>query len=73
MNNLRRDFERFCYRHRDKGIPNLMLVVSLLSVIVYFIGSMDPSGLLYRILRFDRTLILQGQLWRLVSYIIIWN
>lgn len=71
MKNLRRDFERFCYRHRDKGIPQLMLVISIISLAVYFIGSMDPSGLLYRTLRFDRGLILQGQLWRLITYIFI--
>ena len=71
MKNLRRDFERFCYRHRDKGIPHLMLVIAIASLAVYVIGSMDPSGLLYQTLRFDRQLILQGQVWRLITYVVL--
>ena len=35
MSNLRRNFERFCFKHRSKGIPNLMLYVSLGTAVVY--------------------------------------
>jgi len=37
-NNLRRRFERFCFRNRDKGIPDLMLYICLGSGIVTFAG-----------------------------------
>ena len=71
MKNIRRDFNRFCYRHRDKGIPNLMLFVCLGIAAVYLINQMDPSRTLYYWLSFDRSLILRGQVWRLFSYIFL--
>ena len=71
MKNLRRDFERFCYRHQNKGIPNLMLYVAIGTAVVYLFMIIDPSNLLYSFFRFDRTSILHGQVWRLISYIFI--
>ena len=71
MKNLRRDFERFCYRHRNKGIPNLMLFIALGTAIMYVFMMIDPSNLLYSALCFDRTSILHGQIWRLLTYIFI--
>ena len=68
MKNLRRRFERFCYQNRDKGIPNLMLYVSLGCALVYLITSISQNAVLYNLLVFDRTAILQGQVWRLISY-----
>ena len=71
MKNLRRDFERFCYRHRSKGIPNLMLYIALGTAIMYVFMLIDPSYALYRALCFDRSAILHGQIWRLFTYIFI--
>ena len=68
MKNLRQRFERFCFRHRDKGIPNLMLYLSLGSALVYLMSIFAENYILYYWLRFDRELILQGQVWRLFSY-----
>ena len=68
MKNLRRRFERFCFVHRDKGIPNLMLYISLGSGLVYLFTLATRNGYLYDLLCFDRGLILQGQIWRLISY-----
>lgn len=66
---LRSKFERFCYRHRDKGIPNLMLYITLGSAIVYILSMFDQSYTLYLALCFDRAAILQGQVWRLFTYV----
>ena len=68
MKNLRRRFERFCFVHRDKGIPNLMLYISLGAGMVYLFTLATQSGFLYDMLCFDRARILQGQIWRLISY-----
>lgn len=68
MKSLRSKFERFCYKNRSKGIPNLMLYITLGSAIVYLLSMFDQSYTLYYALRFDRTLILQGQVWRLFTY-----
>lgn len=69
MNNLRRKFERFCFANRDKGIPNLMLYISVGTAIVYLMSMFDRSSTLYYALCFDRAKILQGQVWRLFTYI----
>lgn len=68
MKNLRRKFERFCYRNQNKGIPNLMLWVMSVNVVVYLLIRIDPSGKLLWWLCFDRNAILHGQVWRLFSY-----
>ena len=71
MKNLRRDFERFCYRHQNKGIPNLMLYLAIGMAVMYIFMAIDPSNLLYYALYFDRAAILQGQVWRLITYVFI--
>lgn len=68
MKNLHNRFERFCFQNRNKGIPNLMLYVSLGSALVYIMSLIDSSSTLYYVLCFDRELILRGQVWRLFSY-----
>ena len=73
MKNLRNRFERFCYRNRAKGIPNLMLYVTLGSALVYLMSMFKGTYALYDILYFDRALILQGQVWRLFTYIFTYN
>ncbi len=73
MSQLRKRFERFCFKHRNKGIPNLMLYVALGSALVYVLGMIDQSYTLYEFLRFDRRLILQGQVWRLFSYVLTYG
>ena len=73
MKNLRRNFERFCYQNRSKGIPNLMLYITVGTAIVYFLSMIDESNTLYYALCFDRALILQGQVWRLLTYVFTYN
>ena len=73
MKNLRRNFERFCYQNRNKGIPNLMLYITLGTAIVYFLSMIDESNTLYYALCFNRELILQGQVWRLFTYVFTHN
>ena len=73
MNNHRRNVERFCYQNRSKGILNLMLYISVGAAIVYVLSMMDDSSTLYNVLCFDRALILQGQVWRLITYVFPYN
>ena len=69
MKNLRRGFERFCFKHRKIGIPNLMLFISIGTALVYILSMASNSYVLYDILCFDRAAILKGQVWRLFSYV----
>ncbi len=73
MKNLRRKFERFCFANRNKGIPNLMLYISLGAALVYILSAIDDSYMLYNLLYFDRESILQGQVWRLITYPLTFN
>ena len=68
LKNLRSRFERFCFRNRNKGIPNLMLYICLGSALVYLFTMISQNYILYALLCFDREAILQGQIWRLFTY-----
>ncbi|MDY4221129.1 MAG: rhomboid family intramembrane serine protease, partial [Candidatus Faecousia sp.] len=68
MKNLRRSFERFCLRNQNKGIRNLMLYICSGNAVVYLLSLISQNYYLYDLLCFDRTLILRGQVWRLVTY-----
>ena len=73
MKKLRNRFDRFCFRHRDKGIPNLMMYIALGSALVYLVNSIDKTYTLYNILCFDRAAIFHGQIWRLFTYPLVFD
>ena len=73
LKNLRNRFERFCYRNRHRGIPNLMLYICIGSGIVYLMSMINGGYFLYDFLRFDKGLILQGQIWRLFTYVLTYT
>ena len=68
MKNFRRQFDLFCYKNRDKGIPNLMLYICVGSAIVYLVSQLAGNYTLYNLLCFHRQSILHGQIWRLFTY-----
>ena len=65
----RKSFERFCYKHRSKGIPNLMLYIVLGNALVYFLSVFAGNFVLYDLLCFNRAAILKGEVWRLFTYV----
>ena len=69
-NPIRRRFERFCFRNRDKGIRDLMLYICLGSGIVTFASMMNGGAFLYDLLCFDKSAIFRGQVWRLFSWLL---
>ena len=73
MKNFRRDFERFCLRNRNKGIPNLMLYIILGSGVVFLLSMFNGGEMLYEWLRFDKAAILRGQVWRLFTYVLTYT
>lgn len=66
---LRRRFNLFCLRNRDKGIPNLMLYIALGNAIVMIMAMVNGGNIIYELLCFDKAKILQGQVWRLITYV----
>ena len=73
MKNLRHRFERFCFANRYKGIPNLMLYIAAGTAVVYLVGQMAGNYTLYSLLCFHRESILQGQIWRLFTYPLVYG
>lgn len=71
MKDLRRKFDRFIYNNSDKGIPNLMLIISVGTLIVYLFMMIDPSNAFYSFICFNRDKILHGQVWRLITYVFV--
>ena len=68
MKKLRQRFERFCFANRNKGIPNLMLYLCSGAAVMALMSYIDNTDLLYNLLCFNRVAILQGQVWRLITY-----
>lgn len=67
--NLRTRFNRFCYKNRDKGIVNLMLYIAIGNAIVGLLSLINGGDMLYQLLCFDKAKILDGEVWRLFSYV----
>ena len=59
--------ERFCCKHPNFGIPNLMRYICIAGVAFWILGTANPLLLSY--IAFDPAAILRGQIWRLVSFI----
>ncbi|NLO46869.1 MAG: hypothetical protein GX111_00895 [Clostridiales bacterium] len=71
MKYISRAVDRFCAKHPRFGISNLMLFIIIGQGIVFLFSRMDTTGLLNNFLRFIPHLILQGQLWRLITFIFV--
>lgn len=67
--NFRTRFQRFLLRNRDKGIPNLMLYIVLGNAVVSLMSMLHGGEFLSQLLYFDKHLILQGQVWRLFTFV----
>lgn len=69
MKKLSNMIDRFCFNHPNFGIPNLPLILVIGNVAVYVLDMLTYSGFaVSEMLYFNRALILQGQVWRLVTF-----
>ncbi len=73
MNSLMKKIDIFCYKHPRFGIRNLMLYVVVGAAIVWLFNlfTMYSSVNILSYLYFSPYLILRGQVWRLLTFIII--
>ncbi len=69
MKKLSQSFNRFCYRNRHKGIPNLMLYIVLGSALVSIMSMFNGGDMLLDLLCFNKAKILEGQVWRLITFV----
>ena len=70
MKAISRWLDRFCYNHPNFGIPNLMKFIVIGNVLVYFLD-MFSRGYVSWLFSFSSPLILQGQIWRIISFIFV--
>ena len=62
--------DRFCSKHPKFGIPNLMLCLVIAQAAV-FVLDLFSNGMATALLAFSRAGILRGQVWRLITFVII--
>lgn len=71
MKSLNKAINRFCYKHPNFGVKRLMLYITIGTAAIFILGLMDTTHTLYSLLTFDPSLIVRGQIWRLVTWIFI--
>lgn len=70
MKSLSDRIDRFCYKHPRFGVNNLMAMIVIATSIVY-VMDMVSHGTLSPMLYFNRNYILHGQIWRLLTFVIV--
>lgn len=71
MNKITKAIDRFCYRHPNFGINNLMLYIVIGNAAVYLFSQMDTTLFFYEKLLFNPQLILKGEIWRLLTFVFV--
>lgn len=71
MKKLNDAIDRFCALHPRLGIPNLMRYIVAANAVIYILGVFDQSGLLYSTLALDAASVLHGQVWRIVTFVLL--
>ena len=71
MKKISASIDRFCARHPNFGIRNLMLFIVIGNIIVFLFSMMDKSGYFLSYLLFNPQLILRGQVWRLLTFVFV--
>ena len=62
--------DRFCYKHPNLGIPNLMKYVILSNALVFMLD-MFSNSFFSNLLFFHFPSIASGQLWRVLTFILV--
>ena len=71
MKKLNDAIDRFCAMHPRLGIPGLMRYIVIANAALYIFSMFDQSGLLLSTLAMDARSVLHGQLWRIVTFVLI--
>lgn len=72
MKKLHNAIDRFCILHPRFGVPNLMLYIVVANVAVYLLDSFSTGGVrLSDLLCFTLSGVAHGQLWRLLTFVLI--
>ena len=73
LKGIMRAVDRFCGRHPRFGIRNLMMYIIIGNIVVYLFSVMDTTHTLSSLLAFSARDIMHGQVWRLVTFVMVPN
>ena len=68
--NLSRKINLFFLKHRNWGIPNLLLYLCIGSAVVGFSSMINGAEFVFSLLCFDKAAILRGEFWRLFTWLL---
>lgn len=71
MKAINRAIDRFCFKHPNFGITNLMLYIVIGNAIVFLFTMMDRTNTFLYYLYFNPALIMKGQVWRLLTFVFV--
>ena len=63
--------ERYCVRHPRFGVENLMRYLIIGNAVVWLLTLMDRTGTARYFLALNPQMVLRGQIWRLVTFVLI--
>ena len=73
MRAMQQWLDRFCYKHPRLSIPGLMRYIVIGNVLVYLLDMFSTGGvpIASNLLSFSASAILQGQVWRVLTFVFI--
>lgn len=71
MDAIEKRIDRFCRDHPQFGIPNLMMYIAVANLAIYLLDTFSLGVSLSSMLTFDRYSILHGQIWRLLTFVLL--
>ena len=71
MRSIETMLDRFCRKHPRFGIPNLMTIVALGTALVYLLNQFGRGVSLSAALALFPSLVLEGEIWRLVTFVFV--
>lgn len=73
MRAMQQWLDRFCYKHPRLSVPGLMRYIVIGNVLVYLLDMFGAGGVpvASNLLSFSATAILQGQVWRIITFIFV--
>ena len=70
MRAIEKRIDQFCRKHPRFGISNLMTAL-VIGTVVVFLLDMFSGGMASSLLYFNRSAILHGQIWRLITFVFV--
>lgn len=71
MDAIEKRIDKFCREHPRFGIPNLMMYIAVANLAIYLLDTFSLGVSLSSMLTFDRYSILHGQIWRLLTFVLL--